>query len=907
MTYTVKEGKVAQVEKITTFQSKNTKHKNPISPYDDNTFLFETHPTTTNLQAYSIMVSHFILNLPLGRLTKPVRTFRRKINLEPMYETHITHLIIDIDDVKSEFAKQKILDYFKDYKVILGESRSYNGFDNFNMKGILFTEEIDINETKLALSAIHHDLQEYCTIDESVCRKAALNAPILKSNVFLNNEDGIRYKFVKQTAADHIRDIKNEYLSSGKALSSEISLDDIQRLGQNIEAETMEKLCLKVFQSMGFEAIKNNPNDSISFKHPSEKKSPGGYFWFNSSPYTMHHGNSTKTINIFDAVRKLPAAKELMKKEIDYNNEFLNFNTNTNVVTVNQKYLSITDEVSNVIDVFLRNKNGLLGIRSPMGTGKSTVINHIIEECHHQDMKVLIITNRISVARDFGKKYNIKLYNTDNYTIGDSLVCQYDSLWRFNIKFFDIVIMDEFISLMLHSRSNLNNSSINIAKFFGSFNKKMVIADAFLTGYENFLLSHKETNLHLIDNIYRDPTTLYNYNDFNAFVQSIIVHSEKHKLTVSSTSLSFINSLQMLLSNRGINVVTLTAETPESTKELIYGLFEKDNHDKWDVLIYSPTLTVGVSNLNEVNYHFHYDSSMSTDAISSIQMIKRTRKTKEIHMFIKEKINYLKTSYNEIRDEYMGNIGRNIEQNYLFDIDDYGEAKLSSIGKKAIKIDTFRNILEFSHRDSMLWLLQYHFMHEPRIVDTKFSANVLAKYQKRIKDNKQEILLNNVEQFLKLNDMERTTLLLDSDADKTMQILAEIDDCIKDCSSQIKADILQHSLKDREFIQKCRYYKFLHHFTTGLFDDTDIKHKVSQSVIANNSKDLHFFNLLLTLADEKIHDEYYPSAVNKDKQLKYILSMCGYGTTKIDSPEVIGQRLFKIDNKIKQYFLYIKD
>ena len=73
----------------------------------------------------------------------------------------------------------------------------------------------------------------------------------------------------------------------------------------------------------------------------------------------------------------------------------------------------------------------------------------------------------------------------------------------------------------------------------------------------------------------------------------------------------------------------------DSTKKLIYDLFEKNEHDKWDVLIYSPTLTVGVSNMNNNYYHFHYDSSISTDVISSLQMIKRTRKAKEIHMFIK--------------------------------------------------------------------------------------------------------------------------------------------------------------------------------------------------------------------------------------------------------------------------------
>ena len=875
-----------------------------MSPFGDKTFVFENFKAQTNFEFFSTMVSHFILNIPIAKLKKPIRTYRRKNDLNPYYNKTITYLILDIDDVNSEFDKQKILDYFKDYKVILGESRSYNGFDNFNLKGILFTEEIEIDYAKSALSTIHHDLRDICTIDESVTRRAALNAPMLKNNVFLNNEDGIRFQFNKQEAQDYINAIKKEYVNTSDVFST-----DLPTIGNisDVTADNMEKLCLAVFQSMGFYAIKNNSNGSISFKHPSEKKTPGGYFWFESAPYTMHHGNSTKSINIFDTVRKLPIAKELMKKDINYDNEFLSFNTDTNVVTVNERYLKVSPEVQNIIDVYLRNKNGLLGIRSPMGTGKSTIINHIIEECHEQDMKVLIITNRISVAKDFGKKYNIKLYNQDKYEIGDSLVCQYDSLWRYNIKFFDIVIMDEFISLMLHSRSNLNNSSINIAKFFGTFNKKLVIADAFLTGYENFLLSNKTTNIHMIDNAYRDPTTLYEYNHVNYFVQNILVHAENHKLTVSATSLSFINSLQMLLTKRGVKVVTLTAETPESTKELIYDLFEKDSHDKWDVLIYSPTLTVGVSNLNNVPYHFHFDSSMSTDAISSIQMIKRTRKTKEIHMFIKDKTNYIKTSYNDIRDEYMGNIGKNIDQNYLFDMDDYGEVRLSNIGKKAIKIDTFKNILEFNHKAAIKWLLKYHFYKEPRIIENNFETNVLYPYQKMIKQNNKQLIINKVDQFLSLNDIEKTSILLDADAEKTMQILAQIDDNIKDCPSEIKSEIIHICLDDKDFIQKCKYFKIASEYSKKLIDTSDIKYMISQSIIKNNSDYLQFFNNLISLGQVDIFDDYKFKTIKNDKKLKYILDKCGYKNSNVFGILNIGDRSFCIDPRVKKYFNYIKN
>jgi hypothetical protein len=598
-----------------------------------------------------------------------------------------------------------------------------------------------------------------------------------------------------------------------------------------------------------------------------------------------------------------------MKKEINYDSEFLQFNTDTSVISVNEKYLKITPEISSKVQEFLNNKNGLLSIRSPMGTGKSTIINHIIEECHDQDMKVLVITNRISVAHDFGKKYGIKVYNIDKYEIGDSLICQFDSLWKYNIKFFDIVIMDEFVSLMMHSRSNLNNSNINIAKFFGSFNKKLVIADAFLTGYENFLLSNKETNIHLIDNIYRDPTTLYLYDNFNYFVKSLIYHTDKgHKITISSTSMNFIHSLRMLLEKRKLKVVTLTADTPESTKNLIYDLFQKDNHDKWDVLIFSPTLTVGVSNLNSINYHFHYDSSMSTDVISSIQMIKRTRRSQEIHMFIKDRINYLKTSYNDIRDEYIGNIGRNIEQNYLFDIDDYGEGKLSEIGKKAIKIDTFKNILEFNHREAFKWLLKYHFMKEPRIVNTTFEGNVLNKYIDEIKSEKHNVLLSHIEQFLSLKDFEKTSLLMDFDANYALRALAYIDEDIKECSPNIKTKIFEYALKDRGFIKKSKYYKAAFNYTKLIWDDTDIRNLISKSVINSEVDDLHFYNVLLEYGQKEIFDEYSKKNIMGNKRLKYILDNCGYKEDNASGAKIttVGYRGYRVDKNVKEFYGYIK-
>lgn len=891
--------------KVTIFQSAKTKSKTPISPYGDNTFIFDTYDVSNNIGMFSVMVSNFILNIPLSKLKKPVRTFRRKSSLEEYYDDELNYVILDIDDVNTEFNKHEVLEYFKDYKVILGESKSYNGIDNFNMKGILFIEPTKINDIKSLITFLNADIGDICIIDESVARRGTLNAPIRKNKIFINNEDGLLYKFVvPDVNNEKIKSLKMEYLST---ISDEVDITKIKEITSLTidQVDSIERLCLKIFHTMGFEAVKNNPNDSISFKHPSERKTKGGYFWFNSAPYTMHHANSLKSINIFESVKKLDIGKQLLKKDIDYSDEFLKFNTNTDVLTVNHKFLNITEDVSKKIDKFLHERNGLMSIRSPMGTGKSTIIKHIIDECHNTELKVLIVTNRISVAQDFSKKYGVKLYNSDLYEIGDSLVCQYDSLWKFNIKFFDIVIMDEFISIMLHSRSNLSNGSMNIAKFFGCFNKKLVIADAFLTGYESFLLDNKDHNIHMIDNIYRDETKLYDYDNFNYFVDTILHTSKNHKITVSSTSLSFINSLQYILKKRGKNTVSLTADTPDTTKELIYKVFDESNHNKWDILLYSPTLTVGVSNLNDVDYHFHYDSSMSTDVISSIQMMKRTRKTKEIHMFIKEKMNFLKTSYNDIRDEYMGNIGKNLDQNYLFEIDNYGESRLSSIGKKAIKIDTFRNILEFDHKKALTWLLQYHFKNTPINVSDSYNYNVLTKYQKIVKNNKNELKRSKIEEFLLLNDMEKSMILMDWEADKTLISLSEIYECfdMSDMSFEEKEELLQDCIDNPSIIEKTKKYKILSDFNSGNLSVNDIKRIISNLIIEGQTDSLRFYNLIIENKDIELQDKYLPKNIISNKNLKSILDNCGYVYTKSN---IIGTRLYQINPMVKKYARKIK-
>jgi hypothetical protein len=896
---------------VTIFNAKNSDKKFAWSPYDDKTFIFKTfelEESLYNIQMFNILVSNWALNIPISRLAEPIRTYRRKENLEKYYSNEINYFILDLDKVRTKDARDRILDYFSTYKCIIGESKSYNETNNFNMKGILYIEPIKLIDAKQAISNLNFDLKDYCDVDEAVARRVTFNAPIGKNKILLNRDKELYHcKFEKR-----INKVEDGYIEVEKKKTN-IDINDIT-------GDTPEEFCINVFKSMGFEPIDSKENGSITFKHPSEVKSIGGYFWFRKSPFTMHHNNSTRSINIYDAVKKSPIGKELLKEDLDYNDKFLQFNTATELITCHEPYLTVAGKEEQ-IKQFLEEKDGLFSIKSPMGTAKSTIIKYIIDEAHDIDMRVLIITNRISVAKDFAKKYQMKIYNKDQYNFGDSMIVQFDSLWKYDMKNFDIVVMDEFISLIGHSRSKLQNSSLNIAKFFGAFNKKLVIADAFLTGYENFLLEHKKTNVYQLNNTWRDKTTLFSYECKNHFIQQVLAHAKQHKITISGISTTFLLSTKALLEKHGLKVVLLNASTPESTKELIYELFEESEHDKWDVCMYSPTLTVGVSNLNNVHHHFHYDSAMASDVISSIQMIKRTRKAKEIHMFISDRMNFVKTTYNAIRDEYIHNVGKNVDQNFLFDVDDYGEARLSKIGKNVIKIDTFKNILEFNHKKAMMWMMKYHFFHEPRIVTHKFEGNILIKYNKEIKDNAHAEQDNVIKDFLALNNYEKMDILMSNEKStaSTIKTLIELEENIRhDVNYTIKTEILKISLKDSRFIEKCQNYKLLKDYTAKFVDNAYIKSKISANIIQH--MDVKFYNALMRYGQHPIQLFYIGTP---DKLLMYILTECGFkkGTKELIAHKDIElmaesekmdylektQKVLRIDPKVKEYYGYIRD
>lgn len=872
--------------KITTFKSESTS-KIPVSPYSDGTFDFVTFDTDIE-NAYRLMCTNFILNLPLT--VEYFHGKRKKKELEKCLSDAFDYVILDIDKIKTLENRNKVLDYFRQYTCILGESRSYDGIENFNLKGILALEPINYQTLRMAISKIHADLQDICDVDECVSRYTTLNAPI-KKHVVLLNASGTPFRYVYT----HVQ--RQSATQSGITLSAIVN-------ASYANSKSIDELCLCIFQDMGFKAL-NVSGDAITFSHPSEKKTLGGFFWFKDSPYTMHHFNPSRNVNIYEHVKKLQIYKDLLKKEINYQKQLEKAEICSNVINVDERYLKVTPEINNAINNFLYGSNGVFKIKSPMGTAKSTIISSIIKKSLDMDLRVLVLSNRRSTAMDFYAKYSkngLKLYSKDGYKLGDSLICQYDSLWKYNIRFFDIVVLDEFMSLMLHSRSALNNCMFNISKFYGLFQKKLVLADAFLTGYENVFLKNKKENCYLLNNTYRDDTPVYQYSDFNFFVFNILNICKNNKCTISATSLNFIHGLKLLFKKYGIRTITLTAETSENTKQLIYKEFSKKQNDKWDVLIYSPTLTVGVSNLNDVKYHFHYDTS-TTDCIGSLQMLKRTRNAQEIHLYVKPKIQYVKTSYDEIKDEYLSNATKQSNMSFLFELDNYGEIKISNLGRNAILIDTFRNILEYNHLDAFKYLAKLHFKNDFIKVLEHKETNILLPYIKENKQNTLNVQKELISEFLELNEFARTSEFSNVNDYK---LLSEIDTRIKsslDCNitKQERCNLILLCLNSKSLIDKCIAWHYASEFANGNLGNDDIKNVMTEC--ATSQKNLNLINVLTKILEINKISLYQYKEHYTPREFSEIPLLSEIGYRRVEENAKV---YYTLDENVKKYYQFIK-
>ena len=450
-------------------------------------------------------------------------------------------------------------------------------------------------------------------------------------------------------------------------------------------------LCMSYFEAKGANFI-TNTGKAVQVEYQNDNS----WFWYSDYPYKLHHRDRWRSIDAFSEITKLKEHKKLWQIKCDQDmtdllqsdeQEFYQIQVDTQDLTAHSKDVSC----------FLENYN-ILKVKSPMATRKSNIIEETIKQCNTQNKSVLFITNRVSLSHDIADKYaqyGLKHYQKREYNKGDNLVVQFDSLFYYNPDDFDVVILDEVSSLILYMTDTYQGKeerfNDNLNTFSALKTKQFLILDAFII---NFPFHGKTLGIY---NKFREELQVIEYSDKPNFEAKIVRETGKGLISVSSNEKRFLTNLEAKLRKRGYKVLMLTGDTKD--KPRVYKTLEMRTIP-YDAILYSPTLTVGVSIFAEIKHHFHYDNSGTISVIDSMQMTRRVRNAKELHYFIRGRASYKATDIN--------NIERNLKEFRI--MNEYGVTfGITNTGKMLAEFRMTKNILANSHKYAFRSLLLYQF------------------------------------------------------------------------------------------------------------------------------------------------------------------------------------------------------
>ena len=861
--------------------------KIPFSNYEDGTFIFVNKNFDTLEESYKFIQANYSLSVPLD-LTEPVKMYKDRKTLEKYSSTEISNITILLTEIKSQFEVEEVISHFKlkNYACVIGRSFSYNDKDDYSLQVILKVDFTYNEETiKNALILLQAELGEICRVDLYNASITSVQPPSNNNKTLFINEEG--------------RILKNEEVAP--VLSPKHKMVSFN--------DEFVDLCLEYFRELGFHtSTAKAKGNSIPFYRKFKSSTKKGFYWFLDNPLVMNHKDRNFSVSIYHLIKNTKMGKEYLKNKTkeEQARQLIkpdNIKKYKKYLTVNERYLDFTKlNKVKLIDDFLKSDKGVFKLKSPMGTAKSEGIALTIKKAHERGEKVILVSNRISVAKDFADKYSLLLYqDPESINSTDSIVVQYDSLHKYDLSNYDIAIFDEYISLLLHHRSNLNtNSNINAVKFkILSDNKRVLIADAFLTGYDNEFFENRD--IFFLNNEYKDEVKLYDYEDREYFIYSLIEESKKIKegehISASFTSLNMIKLVEYELKKAGIKVISLTSDTPELTKELIYKKFQEKSHSSFEVILFTPTLTVGVSNLNNVLSHWHYDSSMGADVISSLQMIKRSRTAKEIHYFIQSRQNHYDTNLESLNVNAQRNISKyynNKDKTLLVDIDyETGNLVLTDLAKYINKIEVFYNILANNHANAFRLLLDYQFKDNPILIN-KIAKNFNIKEKtENIKTKIREDNIRLLEEYSSLEwTDEELNYLRRKISQKTPEEQAKL--IMGDIQSKFKKEIPKKKLlelakieidSNNKFIQNVHNTKLVMQSNSSEYSKYELSKAISTDISTlQNKTHIKFLESLLKFDDNILATSYSKNDIRrinseiydgKRKFLKFIQNM-GY-------------------------------
>ena len=350
--------------------------------------------------------------------------------------------------------------------------------------------------------------------------------------------------------------------------------------------------------------------------------------------------------------------------------------------SINIPYLPDSQEID-------LNRPGLIGIKSEMATGKTSLVKNYRQD--HPDQRFLILGHRITLLRELSQpsKLNTTMYSAlppGQLDRVDSLSITVDSLYKLKTagNKYDCIFIDEARQVMgqiLSAQTCIKNryDIIMTLWYFMRKAKRVIIADAHLDdntiNFFRAMRSEGETPL-IFKNNYQNPgrdVYYYKGKDYSALVAKLIDAVKQGKrVMVVSDSKKTIKKLEEILTLKLTNEPgQLTSSLSQERKRVIWSIHadnsgsEENQYfiqniseavEEVDVLLASPSLCTGVDIQGErFDEVYGFFNAVSLSATDCLQALHRYRQQVPLHIWVapRPSFGYQNTNPDVIKQEML--------------------------------------------------------------------------------------------------------------------------------------------------------------------------------------------------------------------------------------------------------------
>lgn len=315
---------------------------------------------------------------------------------------------------------------------------------------------------------------------------------------------------------------------------------------------------------------------------------------------------------------------------------------------------------------FVNNDETVLACKAKWGSGKTYIIvKNVFEEAVRQNKRCIFITENNALNKKYTEEFNIQSHlTTKNINDELSVACSTESLNKIHINETDIIVLDEFETILSHYESETFKDK--------AFSKFLILKDALIKVNKIIVLDAdlSKDRLKLLTGI-KDGTKIkpydiktnnfkeYKFNMFvkeKPFINTIIKEALKqnNKIVIPSSSKEFNKNIVNEIHNRDKTKTILKIDSDgillikhgDHNKVDIKNLEEFILYENVDVFCYSPSIKTGISiNQEYFNKCYGYAHNKSCNIREFIQMLFRARqlKDKEINVFLNGGFSRIKT------------------------------------------------------------------------------------------------------------------------------------------------------------------------------------------------------------------------------------------------------------------------